>query len=68
LWTFPNICVLLLSYATLYDEVEDGLKVVQTAALLEIVHAALGIVKSPVMTTVLQGKTGCVVLDCTSRC
>jgi very-long-chain (3R)-3-hydroxyacyl-CoA dehydratase len=49
-----HVRVDLFRTASLYDEVEDGLKVVQTAAILEIIHAALGLVKSPVMTTVLQ--------------
>ena len=31
------------------------LKVVQTAAVMEIVHSMLGLVRSPVMTTGLQG-------------
>ena len=40
---------------SLYAVVEQPLKVVQTVALLEILHSALGIVRSPVFTTVLQG-------------
>ena len=39
----------------LYDAVEVPLKVVQTAALLEVVHAATGLVRSAVATTALQG-------------
>lgn len=33
----------------------EPLKWVQTAAVLEIVHSMLGLVRSPVMTTALQG-------------
>ena len=40
----------------LWSAIEVPLKIVQTAAILEIVHAALGIVRSPVATTALQGK------------
>ena len=41
---------------TLYPAVEFPLKVVQSAALLEVVHAALGLVRSSVPTTALQGE------------
>lgn len=43
------------SLETLYTDVEMNLKIVQTAAVLEIIHAAIGFVKSPVMTTFMQG-------------
>lgn len=39
----------------LYAAVSGPLKVVQTAALLEVVHAATGLVRSAVATTALQG-------------
>ena len=42
------------SIETLYTDVEMNLKIVQTAAVLEIIHAAIGFVKSPVMTTFMQ--------------
>lgn len=38
-----------------WEIVGSKLKVVQTAAVMEIVHAMLGWVHSPVMTTTLQG-------------
>uniref|UniRef100_A0A914ULM6 Very-long-chain (3R)-3-hydroxyacyl-CoA dehydratase n=1 Tax=Plectus sambesii TaxID=2011161 RepID=A0A914ULM6_9BILA len=42
------------SYEQLYDAVKCELEIFQTAALLEIVHAALGFVRSPISTTVMQ--------------
>jgi very-long-chain (3R)-3-hydroxyacyl-CoA dehydratase len=42
------------SYATLYPVIGDTLRWVQTAALLEILHSLLGLVRSPVGTTVVQ--------------
>lgn len=38
----------------LYDEVEQVLKIVQTAAIMEVLHALLGVVRSPWFTTLLQ--------------
>ena len=38
-----------------YETVEKPLKVFQTMALFEVVHAALGIVRSSPFTTFLQG-------------
>lgn len=38
-----------------WEIVGSKLKVVQTAAVMEIVHAILGLVHSPVMTTTVQG-------------
>lgn len=46
--------ILAGTYSTLYEEVEVGLKVVQTAAVMEIIHSLLGLVKSPVATTAMQ--------------
>lgn len=43
------------SVDNLWGEVEMILKVVQTAAILEIVHAAIGLVKSSWYITFLQG-------------
>ena len=37
-----------------YDTIEMPLKIVQTAAVLEIVHSMLKLVRSPVFTTVIQ--------------
>lgn len=39
----------------LYGAIEEPLKIVQTTAILEIAHAALGLVRSPVATTAIQG-------------
>lgn len=39
---------------TLYPLVEKPLKIVQTAAIMEVLHAALRLVKSPVATTAIQ--------------
>jgi len=39
---------------TVYDPVASKLSLVQMAALLEIVHAATGLVRSPVMVTAMQ--------------
>ena len=38
-----------------WSTIEKTLKFSQTAAILEIVHSMLGLVRSPVMTTTLQG-------------
>lgn len=45
----------MCSVEDLWDEVQFVLKVVQTAACLEIVHSMVGLVKSPWFTTFLQG-------------
>ena len=37
-----------------YHKVADLLQIVQTCALLEVVHAAIGIVKSGTLTTAMQ--------------
>ncbi|KAI9179170.1 hypothetical protein H9P43_005832 [Blastocladiella emersonii ATCC 22665] len=42
------------SPADLYSVVGDDLRYVQTLAVFEIVHAVLGIVKSPIITTATQ--------------
>ena len=56
-WVLQNCIVSILtdSTPTLYASIEGWLKVVQTAAVLEIVHAATGLVRSPVFSTFLQG-------------
>uniref|UniRef100_A0A0M3K3X2 Very-long-chain (3R)-3-hydroxyacyl-CoA dehydratase n=1 Tax=Anisakis simplex TaxID=6269 RepID=A0A0M3K3X2_ANISI len=43
-----------MSYSKIYESVELELQIFQTAAILEIVHAAIGIVRSPVGTTAIQ--------------
>ncbi|KAK6766132.1 hypothetical protein RB195_025812 [Necator americanus] len=43
-----------LSWPELYTSVETEVKIFQTLALLEIVHALIGIVRSPVGTTIMQ--------------
>ena len=45
----------------LYGAIEQPLKIVQTTALLEIVHSLLGLVRSPVATTAIQGEWGHVI-------
>ena len=40
--------------ASLYEELGDHLKLVQTAALLEVVHATLGLVRSNPMVVATQ--------------
>ncbi|CAD5233810.1 unnamed protein product [Bursaphelenchus xylophilus] len=42
------------SFTSLYENVEWELQIFQTAAILEIVHSLVGLVRSPVMTTVTQ--------------
>lgn len=39
----------------LYGAIEQPLKIVQTTALLEVVHSAVGLVRAPVPTTFIQG-------------
>jgi very-long-chain (3R)-3-hydroxyacyl-CoA dehydratase len=41
--------------STLYAAIATPLQLVQTAALMEVLHAALGIVRSGVVTTAMQG-------------
>jgi hypothetical protein len=53
---FPTQSVLLLFLA---QEAELPLKVVQTAAVLEVLHSAVGLVRSPVAIT---GEDVCIVL------
>lgn len=48
------LCALYLFISDPYPQMGMGLSIVQTAALLEIVHAALGLVKTPISTTVMQ--------------
>uniref|UniRef100_A0A9J2PNR4 Very-long-chain (3R)-3-hydroxyacyl-CoA dehydratase n=1 Tax=Ascaris lumbricoides TaxID=6252 RepID=A0A9J2PNR4_ASCLU len=43
-----------MSYPELYKKVELELQIFQTAAILEIVHAVVGVVRSPVGTTAMQ--------------
>ncbi|KAL3121438.1 hypothetical protein niasHT_006250 [Heterodera trifolii] len=42
------------SFPELYKNVEMELKIFQTAAILEIVHSVVGLVRSPVFTTIVQ--------------
>lgn len=42
------------SYEELYNNVAFELAIFQTAAILEIVHSAIGFVRSPVATTITQ--------------
>ena len=43
-----------LSYEELYNNVSTELAIFQTLAILEIVHAGIGFVRSPVATTATQ--------------
>lgn len=43
-----------LPFPQLYDNVEFELQIFQTAAALEILHALIGLVRSPVGTTLVQ--------------
>ena len=43
-----------LEYKNIYPQVFEQVMFVQTLALLEIIHAALGLVKSKVITNVVQ--------------
>ena len=52
---FVNGCLFSSEPMDLWTLIEKPLKFAQTAALLEIVHSMLGFVRSPVMTTTLQG-------------
>uniref|UniRef100_A0A914H0L5 Very-long-chain (3R)-3-hydroxyacyl-CoA dehydratase n=1 Tax=Globodera rostochiensis TaxID=31243 RepID=A0A914H0L5_GLORO len=42
------------TFPELYENVELQLKIFQTAAILEIVHSLVGLVRSPVFTTLVQ--------------
>jgi len=50
------------SAAELWEEVEMPLKIVQTAAILEVFHSLVGWVRSPVLTTFLQVSSRVVLL------
>ncbi|KAI7866996.1 tyrosine phosphatase-like protein [Spinellus fusiger] len=41
-------------YTTVFEVVWPWLKIIQSAALLEVVHAATGLVRAPFMTTAMQ--------------
>ncbi|EFP05368.1 hypothetical protein CRE_26953 [Caenorhabditis remanei] len=43
-----------LTWPQLYESVEIELKIFQTAAILEVIHAVIGLVRSPVGTTAMQ--------------
>jgi very-long-chain (3R)-3-hydroxyacyl-CoA dehydratase len=43
------------STQNLWYEVQHVLKLVQTAACLEVVHSMIGLVKSPWVTALMQG-------------
>jgi len=47
---------------SVYEELGDYIKLIQTAAILEIVHAILGLVRSSPMVTAMQtfGRLGCI--------
>ena len=45
-----------ISIADTWSEVELPLKIVQTAAVLEVLHSMVGLVKSPWATAFMQGK------------
>ncbi len=51
----PLDALTALDHSGLYASIHSALDFVQTAAILEIIHAAVGLVKSPVATTFLQG-------------
>lgn len=39
----------------LFNDIQGSLKLVQTAAFLEVLHSLFGLVRSPVATTAIQG-------------
>ncbi|KAL0090615.1 tyrosine phosphatase-like protein [Phycomyces blakesleeanus] len=41
-------------YTTVFDVVWPAMQLVQTAAIFEVIHAALGWVRAPIMTTLMQ--------------
>ena len=45
----------MCSIDSLWEEVEIPLKIVQTAAVLEVFHAMFGLVKSPWVVALIQG-------------
>lgn len=49
------VCLCVFRTTSMYQEVEHVLKVVQTAACLEVIHAMVGLVKSPWVTALMQG-------------
>lgn len=42
------------SYTDIWNDLEFSLKVVQTAAVLEVIHSIIGLVKSPWITALMQ--------------
>lgn len=45
-----------ISIVDTWSEVEIPLKIVQTAAVLEVLHSMVGLVKSPWVTALMQGE------------
>ncbi|KAF0704434.1 hypothetical protein AaE_014935 [Aphanomyces astaci] len=52
----------VLSSAKLWSRIAIPLKYLQTMAMLEVVHALVGVVRSPVGSTLMQGKGVCTVV------
>uniref|UniRef100_A0AC35U1X8 Very-long-chain (3R)-3-hydroxyacyl-CoA dehydratase n=1 Tax=Rhabditophanes sp. KR3021 TaxID=114890 RepID=A0AC35U1X8_9BILA len=54
LWTTITILAANGSNQDVYDGIKCCLQIFQTAAILEIIHCAVGVVRSPVSTTIIQ--------------
>ena len=53
-WTWTHIQCLQLFHTNVYPLIWNQVAIVQTCAILEILHAALGLVKSSVSTNIIQ--------------
>lgn len=51
----------------LWETIKDPLTIVQTAAFMEVVHAAIGLVSSPVFTVAMQVSSRLLLVWCYSR-
>lgn len=52
------LCFIIIREKSFWDMIEIPLKIIQTSALLEIVHAAFNLVRSPVLFTSIQSRYG----------
>jgi hypothetical protein len=62
IYVYSFNAIIYISIDSTWQDVEFVLKIVQTAACLEIVHSVVGLVKSPWFTTFLQGLISLIIM------
>ena len=55
-WIFYTSLYMVINGTRTWHVIQIPLKIAQSAAILEIAHSAFGLVRSPVITTFMQGK------------